>query len=152
MCHMAIIMWDGKGEILSADQRLPGHQRGGTHWIDLGALNSLSDSKVWALLMGKAMSVATKLAEGPAHALQYTKRALNLWLNRTPLNSCALEMCMHTNLPPVHLRVGCRLGTQTLRRDFGVEGEAEGAVSKYQTVIPTNDTEEVLALSELAAK
>jgi len=118
VCHMAVTMWDGKGEVLSADQRLPGRQRGGTHRIDFGALNSLSDSKVGLTfierkmavkheeLMGKAMSVATKLAEGPAHALQYTKRALNLWLNRDSFElSCALEMYMHActreNLPPV---------------------------------------------------
>ncbi len=46
-------------------------------------------------LQGKALEVATTLARGPRHALQFTKRALNQWLLQAgPIfdHSLALEM------------------------------------------------------------
>ncbi len=46
-------------------------------------------------LLEKAMAVATKLATGPRHAIRFTKRALNGWLQQAgPIfdNSIALEM------------------------------------------------------------
>lgn len=46
-------------------------------------------------LLSKAMAVATGLAEGPQHAIQFTKRALNQWLLQAgPIfdHSLALEM------------------------------------------------------------
>jgi len=46
-------------------------------------------------LLAKAMEVATRLANGPRHAIKYTKRALNQWLLQAgPIfdHSLALEM------------------------------------------------------------
>jgi enoyl-CoA hydratase len=46
-------------------------------------------------LLEKAMSVATNLANGPRHAIRFTKRALNQWLLQAgPIfdHSLALEM------------------------------------------------------------
>ena len=46
-------------------------------------------------LLDKAMEVATKLATGPRHAIRFTKRSLNGWMQQAgPIfdNSIALEM------------------------------------------------------------
>jgi len=50
---------------------------------------------IFSVLPNKAMAVATNLANGPRHAIKFTKRALNQWLLQAgPIfdHSLALEM------------------------------------------------------------
>ncbi len=77
----------------------------------------------------KAMAVATDLATGPQHAIQFTKRALNQWaLQAGPIfdHSLALEM----------------LGFFTNDMLAGIEGLRERRRADYPSGRPANDVTE----------